>query len=102
MPCHSEAVVEDHWAAGASLLESHWLRTAKPSEGQSEGLSQNGYGLLAGHKTTPTPEMTQQSSSCRFGVDFDRKPIAHGPKTGTKLPGPAAGAVWDRFLVRPQ
>jgi hypothetical protein len=36
----------------------------------------------------------------RFWVGFGCKPGGSGPKSGSKLPGPSARAVWDRFLVR--
>ncbi len=53
-------------------------------------------------RTTPTPEMTQKSSSARFGTDFGRKCTADGPETSPNLSGPKARAVCDRFLVGPQ
>ncbi len=57
---------------------------------------------LRGNKITPTPEMTQKSSSDKFGVEFGFKCAADGPTTGPKLPGPKARVVLDRFLVRPR
>ncbi len=54
------------------------------------------------HTTTHTREMTHKLSSGRFGAEFGRKCNADGPKTGPKLPGPWARAVWGRFFIRPQ
>ncbi len=35
-----------------------------------------------------------------FWTGFRCKPSANGPKTGPRLPGSPARAVWDRFVVR--
>ena len=70
--------------------------------GATEGSGRKRLAKLSGHQTTPTPEMTQQSSSSLFGGDFGRKCAADGPETGPKLPWPWARTVWDRCWVHPQ